>query len=215
MIKIQNPDNVRLYHITHATNLSGIIEAGGLWSDNACAEKGISSLNIGYSRLKARRLTTPVPLRTGKYVGDYVPLYFANRMPMLYAISQNQVVEYSGEQREIIYLVTTIGDVLRRCENWLFTDGHAVESISGFYNDLADLEQLDWNLVEAWSWRNTTDDNDRKRRKQAEFLVEKYLPWECINKIAVYDEIMVGRVKTALAGAAHCPEVCVESKWYY
>jgi len=48
--------------------------------------------------------------------------------------------------------------------------------MSQFFNDEDSLEEVDWNAVKLKRWTDTEDDPDRKRRKQAEFLVFNELP---------------------------------------
>jgi hypothetical protein len=38
-------------------------------------------------------------------------------------------------------------------------------AFSDFYDDLNDLETIDWDIMAAKYWRNTFDDPDRKRRR--------------------------------------------------
>jgi hypothetical protein len=174
---IDNPHNIPLYHITHIHNLPGILESGGLWCDRGRMRQGLQLINIAYPALKERRMKTLVPGFSGKYLCDFVPFYFANRSPMLYAIHTNSVEGYAGGQTSIVYLVTTIGAVISGDGKWCFTDGHAVEFVTDFYDSLEGISAIDWELINNWSWKNTLEDNDRKRRKQAEFLVEKSVPW--------------------------------------
>lgn len=48
--------------------------------------------------------------------------------------------------------------------------------------------EVDWQVVRDRIWKNTDDDWDRMRRKQAEFLVKDHVPVTCIQSIAVFDE---------------------------
>jgi hypothetical protein len=43
--------------------------------------------------------------------------------------------------------------------------------LTDFYDDLNDLKEVDWNVMTLRIWKDTNDDPDRKRRRQAEFLV--------------------------------------------
>ena len=61
-------------------------------------------------------------------------------------------------------------------------------SITHFYNSVHDLKEVDWKIVENRIWKNTDDDWDRMRKKQAEFLVKDHVPVACIKGIAVFDE---------------------------
>ena len=45
---------------------------------------------------------------------------------------------------------------------------------SRYFDSEADLGEVDFAATEARDWRDTDDDPDRKRRKQAEFLVHDF-----------------------------------------
>lgn len=114
-----------------------------------------------------------------------------------------------------VYLVTTAERVARGDRVWCFTDGHAVMAMSGYYERLDDLNKVDWDLIGSWSWRDTDNDPDRKRRKQAEFLVHRSVPWGWIETLAVIDRNAAQRVTQALQTASYRPSVRIERKWYY
>ena len=56
---------------------------------------------------------------------------------------------------------------------------------------------------------------DRKRRRQAKFLVHDFFPWELVTRIGVINNGMAEQVTEILQGAAHRPTVVVERSWYY
>jgi hypothetical protein len=64
-------------------------------------------------------------------------------------------------------------------------------------------------------WRDTPEDPDRKRRRQAEFLVHQGCPWERIIGIGAMTVEAVERTEAALTGAQHVPPVRRRSDWYY
>lgn len=64
-------------------------------------------------------------------------------------------------------------------------------------------------------WRDTVADGDRKRRRQAEFLVHRTFPWTAVIEIGVMSEAMEDAVRGALVGAAHAPKVAIQKSWYY
>jgi DNA-binding transcriptional regulator YhcF (GntR family) len=47
--------------------------------------------------------------------------------------------------------------------------------ITDFYNELEDLDKIDWAIMKEKYWRDTVDDPDRRRRRQAEFLVHQFV----------------------------------------
>ncbi|UTW68357.1 DUF4433 domain-containing protein [Anaerobacillus sp. HL2] len=44
---------------------------------------------------------------------------------------------------------------------------------------------MDWDVMESKYWFDTDDDPDRKRRRQAEFLVLRHFPLELVLGIGV------------------------------
>ena len=210
-----------IYHITNINNLPRLIQTGGLWCDAERVRQGFDCVGIAHENLKLRRACTPVNSRAGQAIAaggvlaDYVPFYFANRSPMLYSIHRGNVVGYAGGQADIIYLVTTVEAAVSGNRPWCFTDGHAVEAMTEFLIDTAHMNTIDWGIIKASIWYNTPDDPDRKRRKQAEFLIHGSVPWPWIHRIGVVDQGRSQRVREIIAGAAHQPEVSIERGWYY
>lgn len=200
-----------IYHITHVNNLRRILAEGGLQCDRSAQE--LKSVNIGHMHIKERRLNRAVPLGPRGTVGDYVPFYFAPRSPMLYAINRGGVEGYTEGQQPVIYLCSTAETVDEAGRRWVFTEGHADMGYTDFFDDLRDLEKVDWPLMRERYWHDTNDDPDRKRRRQAEFLVHKFFPWELISYVGVYDRSVAERVSAIVDGKI--PEIGIQQGWYY
>lgn len=90
-------------------------------------------------------------------------------------------------QSEIIYLCTHIEAVIKACPEWCFTDGHAKDKLTTYYNQVDGLALIDWDTVTSKYWSSTPEDPDRMRRKQAEFLVKTYVPSACLSGLIVHD----------------------------
>ena len=91
--------------------------------------------------------------------------------------------------------------------------GHADIGYTDFFGDLKDLNKIDWDLMREKYWNDTDDDPDRKRRRQAEFLVHKFFPWELVSYIGVYDHSIAEAIGETIKGGR--PEVGVQRGWYY
>jgi len=212
-----------IHHITHIEHLARIIAEGGLVCDADAATCNLCSKSIAYGSIKERRAMTKVQnlrgekIAAGGMLSDYVPFYFCNRSPMLGAVHKGLIPDYAGGQREIIYLVASAEAVAKTNLTWCFTDGHGIEGLTEFYDDLTELTKIDWNAVETWRWggRWLEIDPDVKRRKQAEFLVHAKFPWELIERIAVLDRSTAAKVREIISGVGHQPRVTIESNWYY
>ena len=96
-----------------------------------------------------------------------------------------------------------------------FTNGHAYARYSKYFDQLSDLDKLDWEVIKAQQWSRTQDDNDRQRRKQAEFLIHQHVPVAAIAAIVVYDQEMADWAVPLLAAAGVNFKVVVFPKWYY
>jgi hypothetical protein len=59
------------------------------------------------------------------------------------------------------------------------------------------------------------EDMDRQRRKQAEFLVHRFCPWEVIQRIGVLNEAVKSRVERILDRHHLSTPVEVRRQWYY
>ena len=206
---------VEIYHITHINNLSKIIEMGGLCSDNEIVQNGLSPIQVAHSHIKERRAKKVVPLGVGGTLADYVPFYFAPRSPMLYAIHTGFVEGYNGNQTNILHLITTSDIVVDAGEVFAFSDGHAEMAISNFFDDATQFDKIDWNIMEKRIWRDTVEDGDRKRRRQAEFLVYKFFSWNYVTQIGVISQKLAEDVGEILETTLHQPEILVRPGWYY
>jgi hypothetical protein len=160
-----------IYHITPKDNLRGIIAREGLVAQNQIQGQTIDYCNIAHGNIQDRRAQTRVPCGPGGDLHDYVPFYFAPRSPMLYAIHMGNVQDCTASQSDIIYLVTSAQRIESEGLPFVFTDGHGTMALSDYFNDLNELDEVDWRIMKAKYWADTNDDPDRKRRRQAEFLI--------------------------------------------
>jgi hypothetical protein len=207
--------SVRIYHITDARNLPSVLAEGGIHCDAIAASRGLSAVSVAHEHIKERRARKRVPTTSGGTLADYVPFYFAPRSPMLFAIHTGAVQGYDQGQEPIAHLVSTVDVVARGGLPFVFSDGHAVMSISRFFTDLTDLDQIDWQIMRATYWNDTNGDGDRTRRRQAEFLVHHFFPWTLVHEIGVMTERAATYVNRVLEPSSHRPAVTVRQDWYY
>ncbi len=194
-----------IYHITHTRNLASSISQGGLCCDMLTADRALTPVGIAHSHIKARRARRQVLAGTGGTLADYVPFYFARRSPMLYAIDHGFVAGYTEGQRPIVHLVTSAERIAQQGLRFAFTDGHADMALSRFFDDLQALNQIDWQVMQAPFWNDTAEDGDRKRRRQAEFLVHHFFPWTLVEEIGVIGRQVAHDVQQSLQASAPSP----------
>lgn len=172
MVHIENIPHILANGITHSTSVN---------SNPLYVPIGDSSL----ISTRSRHL-----LSNGKQIGDYIPFYFSGRTPMLFVIQRGYKMVTPASSENIIYCVSSIQTILNANLDFVFTDGHAVDSFSSLYypKDVNNIETiLDWNSIRAKYWI-VEDDLDRKRKKEAEFLVLGDIPVSAILGYVVYNE---------------------------
>ena len=90
-------------------------------------------------------------------------------------------------------------------------------SRTSWFEDLSQLDSVDWNMVYQRYWADNINDMDRQRRKQAEFLIHQLCPWNLIGEIAVINPSMQTNVQNILSqypAPLHRP-VAVRPNLYY
>ena len=170
--------------------------------------------NLG---VQAKRHARLIPCGPGGVIHDYVPFYFGPLSVMLLNLKTGRVPGYTEGQEPLLYLRTTAQAIQQAGARFVFSDGHGLAGFTDWYDDLARLNEVDWDTVETRWWRDTPEDNDRQRRKQAEFLVWHSLDWSLISDIAVLSTAMKQRVENLLNEFAQRarPPVVVMPDWYY
>jgi len=212
---LQDNPMVAIYHITHQNNLANILATGGLWCDAQTSANGLRPTEIAHANIKERRSRRRVPVSMDGVLADYVPFYFCPRSPMLYSIHHGYVTAYQDGQAPLLHLRTST-EAVADCElRFAFTDGHATMALSRYFDDLTDLNQLDWEVINSRYWSDTASDNDRKRRKQAEFLVYRFFPWNLVQEIGVINRQMADVVTNLIQNQAHQPIVSICRNLYY
>jgi hypothetical protein len=211
------PRQPKIYHITHINNLASIVD-NVLWSDAERIRQGLNCELIGMTEIKRRRLEElDVDCHPGTKVGQYVPFYFCARSIMLYLLhaGNHPDLSYRGGQRPILHLESDLKTVVKWAttagRRWAFSTGNAGARYARFLKDLGQLEKLNWEAITANKWR----DPDLKEGKQAEFLIERCFPWECIDTIGVINTEMAQQVTDVIGSANHRPPVLVRRHWYY
>ena len=212
------PAQPKIYHIVHVNRLHSIVEAGGLLSDARVSELKLGGEVIGMTKIKHRRL---FELRLSSYadlmVGECVPFYFCPRSVMLYVIhmANHPNLDYRGGQDPIIHLVADVNVVVKWAERqqlrWAFTLSNAGSRYFEDRNNLDALSDLNWDAIQSKNW----GENNYKHDKQAEFLVENFLPWELIECIGVRSAAIREKVLEIVQKCKHRPAVNIKKDWYY
>jgi hypothetical protein len=167
-----------------------------------------------------------VPIAPGGNLHDYVPFHFAPRSPMLKTIDSGNVEGNEYRQDDIVHLITTVEAIVAAGLAFVFTNYHAVKAFAEFFDDLKDLDKIDWELFFEQPrlggyckyWHNPYSKPRyalRMETRSAEFLVRDSVPLAVLGQIAVRTELMADRVRGALANTGWSPDIKVIPGWYY
>lgn len=184
-----------LYHITHLRNLKSIATHGLLPHERAHADH--SPADISDPDVQERRARRD-PIYQ-KPLHDYVPLYFRARNPML----------YRRRDRQSELAVLCIDRRVMQNPGVIFTDGNAASNGTSFYSDLADLDKLDWDCIQARYW---TKFKDGRRKRCAEVLVPELIPFNAVRRIVAQNED--ARATARAATSSHL-DIPVEPEWFF
>ncbi|RYX86902.1 DUF4433 domain-containing protein [bacterium] len=191
--------DIKVYRMIHIDNIPHVLQQGITHKDSP--NRNPDFVTIGDVSLIDTRSNKQVCIDNGDFLnysstsitlGDFIPFYFGVKMPMLYVIQHGgNFVEKATPANNIVYLVCSISLIVASNNNYYFSDGHATDSLTTFY-DRSKIEDLpktiDWNAVKASYWGGQENLNT-KRKKQAEFLVSNDIPANFIVGFGCYDEV--------------------------
>ncbi|QBH01014.1 DUF4433 domain-containing protein [Xanthomonas oryzae] len=202
-----------IWRIVHRDNLPWILDNGLHCGNGSVRSHGW--VNIGNPELIDERANHPVPLAPGGLLNDYVPFYFTPFSPML----RNVNTGWGGIQRrtneEIVILVSSLHHVAARGWSFLFTDSHAYYQLTNFYSDLANLDKIDWPLLQARDFRRDQEDPAKFERYQAEALVYRHLPVDGLLGIVCYTDDMKVSIELQLKARKLALPVYARTEWYF
>jgi hypothetical protein len=192
-------NTVILYRITHIENIPHILQYGITHKDSI--NKNPDYKNIGDLSLIDTRSKKIVKIDNGEFdanrsivsinLGDFIPFYFGVKMPMLYVAQHGgNFVENATSPADIIYLGCAVSKIISSNLNFYFSDGHATDMLTTFYdkskiNELVNI--VNWDAVKSSYWGGNVNLNI-KRKKQAEFLVSGDLSQDFITAFGCYNE---------------------------
>lgn len=209
MVTAAPPQPTRIYRLVHVDTLPTLLQRGALHAPTCTPSDDLPYRTIHNTEVQANRRVKTVPCGPSGTVHDYVPFYFGPLSVMLLNLKTGRVPGYTEGQTPLIYLLSTVETVASSGCRYVFTDGHGLATFTNWFDDLTHLDAVDWGLVGERYWSDKPEDNDRQRRKQAEFLVWQSLDWNLISSIGVLDAAMKQRVEGILQAQPQRKQVTV------
>lgn len=205
---------IGIFRIIPIENLESDLQ-NGLFARNS-ASYDVMRKDIGNKEIIEERNNRVVKCFPGTVVNDYVPFYFSVRTPMLYNIKTGKGVPMRF-QKDIVYLCGKLIDFANDEFQWCFTDGNAAKKITRFFNNISDLDRIDWRSIISTDFRtdNADGDEDRIRKKHAEFLVKDHVPTNRVKAIAVFSQQVKLEVEKIVENCTLKIPVIVKPDFYF
>lgn len=216
-------NEVKIYRITHIENIPHILQHG--ITHKTSVNRNQNFRNIGDVSLIENRSKKVVVVDNGEFgleegktsirLGDYIPFYFGVKMPMLYVAQHGgNFVEKPTPPRDIVYMACSLQKVVKSGIDFFFTDGHATDMLTSFYDKtrIGELVNIiDWDAVKSAYWGGT-DNLNIKRKKQAEFLIHGDVNPDLILGFVCFNES--AKVKLVSMGVADAKIKVIPSAYY-
>jgi hypothetical protein len=207
------PDKAYIFRITHIENVPWILEHG-----LHCRNANVCDPNyrdIGNPDLITKRAQRGVPISPGGTLSDYIPFYFTPHSPMLLNIKTGYGGMKQTPMAEIVILVSSLRAVAAHGGAFVFTDRHAYLWTAEFFNDLGDLERVDWALIQRRDFARDPDDPGKMERYQAEALVHRHLPVKALAGLACQSQLQEQRLAAEVEKTGHPLKIVVKPDWYF
>jgi ssDNA thymidine ADP-ribosyltransferase, DarT len=207
-----NSEKALIWRIVHRDNLPWILDHG-LHCAN-CTPSSPGFVNIGNRDLIGRRRNRDVPIAPGGTLADYIPFYFTPFSVMMKNIQSGRGVPKRSND-ELVILVSSLPHIKELGFSFVFTNAHALPAWTHYYNDLADLNQIDWSLLQSRDFARDADDPKKVERYQAEALIHQHLPIGGILGIICYTDGLKQTLDAAIQVRKLTLPVYVRTEWYF
>ncbi len=209
------PRRIPIYRLMHVDNLPLCLERGGMHAPRHSPHDGRVYRTIHNIDIQESRRERLIHCGLGGTVHDYVAFYFGPRSPMLLQLNTGRVEGYSEGQAPLIYIVSMVETIVNAGLGFVFSDGHGIAIYTKWFDNISDMDKVDWSMVYENYWADSLEDSDRQRRKQAEFLVHRFCPWDVVSRIGVLNDSIRRQVMKILADHDESTPVKVCNDWYY
>lgn len=208
-----NPQKALIWRILHRANLDWVLEQG-----LHCGNSPVRSpqwVSIGNAELIGKRAAHQVPVPPGGVLNDYVPFYFTPFSVMLRNIHTgwNGIKQVPNE--DIVILVSSLYRVKELGLPFLFTDCHAYSGLALYFDDLAQLDQIDWPLLQRRDFKRDQDDPGKLERCQAEALVHRQVPLSALLGVVCFTDGVRTGIERKMEACGLVLPVHTRPGWYF
>ena len=210
--ELLNPERALIFRIIHRANLPWVLQHG-LHCGNS-AMRSPQWVSIGNQELIGKRALWPVAAPPGGVLNDYVPFYFTPFSPMMLNIKTGWNGVQQHPPQDILILVSSLPRVAELGLTWLFTDTHANNGVANYFSQLADLQRIDWRILQTRDFKRNPEDPGKVGRYQAEALVHRHCPLQGLSGVVCFDESGKIASQQAVDSVGAPLKVIKQPTWY-
>jgi hypothetical protein len=195
----------RIYHLTHLTNLPGILE------DGALVAGAIAQLDLSTTELREERAGTLVPGSSEARLTDFVPFFLSPEAGLWQSLRSGRehprlsVAARRAEPFDFVFLVSTVRHLVSAGSGFVLADGNVESDETRFATTREDAERMLYRL---------RAESDSEHLANAELLVATRLPLESVTLIGVANDKVRSAVRDVLAGSDFTPKISVYPPWF-
>jgi len=134
---------------------------------------------------------------------------------MMYNIKTGHNNVTQRHNAEIAILVSSLHKIKELGLQFVFTNGHAYVEESEHFDDLADLDKIDWDLLRSRNFQRDPEDPGKLVRYQAEALVHRKVPVDALMGIACYDVTVKRQIQVEVDRRQLAIDVKTLPEWYF
>jgi hypothetical protein len=143
----------------HIANVPWILDNGLHCRNSAAADPNF--VQIGNAGLIQGRHSRIIKGPHNGTLSDYVPFYFTPLSPMFYNIKTGWQGIVQRSNQEIAILVASLHDVKKAGHPFVFTDRHAYLQTAQVFDDLKDLDKIDWTILQRRDFKRDPENPKR------------------------------------------------------
>jgi hypothetical protein len=204
-------DEARIFRISHVDNVPWILD-NGLHSANGRPDPQYRS--IGNEDLIKRRSGRTIPVPPGGVLSDYVPFYFTPFSIMMFNIKTGYGVKHVPND-DVVIFVSSLPRIVAAGVQFVFTNQHAYPPMAEYFADLAQLDRIDWALLQSRGFRHDPDDPGKKERYQAEALLWKHAPLGALDGVCCHSRAVEQKIRAEIEQRSLNFKVGAQPGWYF
>jgi hypothetical protein len=208
-----NAEKALIFRIVHRDNVPWILGHGIYCRNSAIQDANYRT--IGNLELIDRRQHRVVPISPGGTLSDYIPFYFTPYTPMMLNIKTGYGGITKVPNEDVVIFVSSLRNLAKMGRTFVFTDRHAYLVNAEFYNDLDNLDQIDWQILQNRDFKRDPDDPEKLERYQAEALVHNHIPVEAFIGMVCYTDEIKESISQIVNNNGLNLQVIKQTGWYF